>query len=449
MRTSPRTLALAAAIALLLSCSGEERAERDRGRGDGATPYVEVVEAREGSLPLEERVSGVVRASNQVAIGAEISGPVIEVMVRNGERVREGQILARQDSSALREQLRESEASLEIARGAVLEQDARVAELDARLQRLRALAADDLVSQQEVESLASQKIAADAGAAQARARVRQAEAAAAERRRLLERSVVRAPISGTIGSRDVEVGMNVSPGDVLFVIGDLGELTVEVPLTESMLEYVAPGQRVRILSTRLPGGGVDATLDRISPFLSEGSFSTVGEIDLTNPDGRLQPGMFVQVDLFYGESERATLVPVSALWEDVESGALTVWVVEGEPQRDADSGVPSARVVRRDVDLVGEGKVAAAVGGIGPGERVVVLGQHMFRGTEGEAKLRSITWDRVAELQSLQRDDLLEEFLDKQQRLARTIGARPLTNEEFLGSSIPMDPKDVSSAEGF
>lgn len=411
---------------------------------DSNEPYVEVVEAREGTLPLEERVSGIVKAENQVAIRAEIEAPIVEVLVRNGELVRRNQPLVRQNPNALQDQVRQGEAAVRLAEASARGEQARVEEIAARVARSRTLAAENLISQQELETLEAQLATTRASAAEAAARVDQAAANLAERRRELERAVVRSPIAGTIGRRNAEVGMIAGPGDVLFLIGDLNDLIVEVPLTEQMLDYVREGQTVRIHAPGLEGGFMEGTLARISPFLEAGSFSTVGEIEIQNPDGRLRPGMFVQVDLLHGESERGTLVPSSALWEDPRTGAVSAWVVSEPDMISADRG----HVKRRDVSVIGEGHLAAAVGGVRPGEWVVVLGQHLFEGNAGDARLRSITWERVVELQSLQREDLLEEYLAKQQRLARILGPRPLSNEEFLGSSAPVDPERVLPADG-
>ena len=431
------------AAALLPSCGQGEAADEEQ---DSTTPYVEVVEAREGALPLEERVSGIVRARNQVAITPEIEAPILQVFVRNGETVRKGQPLVRQDPSAFSDRVREAEAAVRLARASADEERARLGELQSRVARSRRLAQDDLLSQQDLDSLEAQLAAARASAVQAEARVEQAVAALSDVRRDLERATLRAPVPGTVGRRNAEVGMVAGPGDVLFVIGDLNDLIIEVPLTEKMLRQVREGQPVRIQSPALDGGTLDATLVRISPFLQSGSFSTVGEIEIENRGGRLQPGMFVQVDLLYGQSEQATLVPTSALWEDPATGRITAWVVSSPAEVGA-SPDQVGHVTRRDIQVIGEGRLSAAISGVQPREWVVVLGQHLFEGNEGEARMRSIGWERVTELQSLQREDLLEGYLAKQRRLAQLLGPHPLSNEEFLGSATPIDPENVSPAD--
>jgi hypothetical protein len=157
--------------------------------------------------------------------------------------------------------------------------------------------------------------------------------------------------------------------------------------------------------------------------------------------------MFVQVDLLYGESEQGTLIPASALWEDPATGVITAFVVQSAKDR-APSASNTAEVRKREITVIGEGRAAAAVSGVQPGERVVVIGQHMFEGDGGQARVRSTTWERVAALQSLQREDLLEDYLARQQRLAKALGSRPFTNEEFLGATPREDSRLPKPAGG-
>jgi RND family efflux transporter MFP subunit len=434
----------AALAALGLACGGPVGGDGRTEEEQTVIPAVEAVQARFGSLPLEERLTGTVRAHNQVAIHAEITAPVVEVMVRSGEAVERGQPLVRLDDRTLRDQLRAAEANLRLAEAAAREARARLAELEAQVVRSRALAAEELISELELETQEAQLLAGEAAADQADARVEQSRAVVEERRTALDRTLVRAPVEGRVGQRQAEVGMIADPGTVLFVIGDLDELIVEVPLTEEMLGYLRAGQRVRIASEALEGGStISAELSRISPFLATGSFSTLGEIDVRNPGGRLSPGMFVTVDVMYGESEQATLVPTSAIWEDPRTGLRGVWVVESMPSvalPTGDAGLPpDVRPVElRRVELLAEGRFSVGVRGVEPDEWVVTVGQHLLRPDEG-ARVRAVTWDEVQGLQALQREDLLHRFLEKQQEVARATGSapelRPLYEEPASPSS--------------
>lgn len=441
-------------FALLTAACGSEGA---REATEPEAPPVEALEARSGTLPLEERLNGVVRADNQVSVRPEVAGRVVEVLVRSGERVRKGQPLVRLETQGLRDQVREAQADVDLARAEAAEARARVTELEAEVTRTRALAAEGLVSAMQLDTLEARMQAAEAAAAQARARVSQADAGADRQRFGLQQAVVRAPADGHIGRREVEVGTLADPGTPLFVLGDLDDLVVEIPLTETMLSFIEVGQPVTVTPRGVPtdsagaSATLRATLSRISPFLEPGSFTTTGEIDLTAAQG-LRPGMFVTVDVLYGESDRATLVPAAALWEDPQTGIQGVYVfdrapVSAETGRPPDSppldgpGADTATdptaeaypVTLRQVDVVAEGRATLGVTGIEPGEWVVVMGQHLLAGAEEpRARVRATSWDRLLALQDLQREDLLASFLDRQRQAARERGAEPPTNAEFL-----------------
>lgn len=463
---------LAAFLMLLVGCGGADGQERGPGERPRIAPAVEVLEARSGGLPLEEELSGVVKARNQVAIRPEISATVTSVLVRSGERVERGQPLVRLDAQSLQDQLRQAEAALRLARASAAEARARVAEVNAQVSRTRVLHAEELVSDMDLETQEAQLAAVRAQAEQAQAQVEEAQATVQERRTEAEKTVVRAPVSGRVGRRNAEVGMGVDPSTTLFLVGDFDELIVEVPLTEGMLGHVDEGAPVRIQAAALGEEPLSAAIDRISPFLEEGSFSTTAEIDVTNPGGRLRPGMFVTVDVLYGRSERATLVPASALWEDPESGELGVYVLDGEadlpaPVREgqeiSEQAYPFAL---RPVEVLAEGEAMAGIQGVQPGEWVVTVGHQLLHdaaqgggrgGPEGRrgagegpvtptggepggpvvARVRGADWDRVLELQRLQREDLLESFLEKQRTVARALGAE-----------IPDDPAAVDEVMG-
>lgn len=390
-------------------------------------PLVEVVRARSGALPITERVTGTVKARNQVEIRAEVDAPIVEVYVRGGEAVRKGQPLVRHRDVELREQLRRAEADVQVAEAAARQERARAGEVEAQVRRSRTLAAEKLISEAELETLEAQLAAARAAADEAAARIAQARAIADERRAALSRTIVRAPVDGRIGQRNAEVGMLARADTLLFLIGDLDRVIVEIPLTQEVLVKVRDGAPVLI---QAGGDSRRATLSRISPFLSAGSRSAIAEIDLPNDDGRLRPGMSVNVDVVSGQSQAATLVPLSALHEDPRSGRLSVFVTAEAPQEQA------RPVTNRAVDVLARSSGTAAVTGVKDGEWVVSSGQHLIaRDDATTVRVRPTTWERIMQLQGLQREDLLADFLDKQQAIARTKGAEPPPSEQYLGGS--------------
>lgn len=434
---SVRALALLVLVSLAGACGGAGGEEGRDGPGEygdeAAIRTVEAVQARRGGLPLRERLTGTVRATGQVVIYPQVSGPIVEVLAENGDYVERGDPLVRIRPQISQSQLDQAQANLEVARAEAQRAKANVEELEARFDRTLMLAEDSLVSAETVETERSQLEAARATYSQAQAQVRQAEATVTERREAVGQTVVRAPISGRVGQRNAEVGMQVDAGTALFTVGSLDRMRVEVPVTQEMLGRLREGQRVEIRAESLPDTVITAEISRISPFLEEGSFSAEAEIDVPNEAGTLIPGMFVTVDVFYGESELATLVPKSAVYEDPNTGRLGVFVAPSlgleiqpvPPSGEDGTGpfTPPTPLRFRAVDVVAEGGQLVGLDGVEAGEWVVVVGQHLLSTAEGEgpvtARIRPITWERIVGLQQLQRQDLLRQFMEKQQRLAR------------------------------
>ena len=388
-------------------------------------PAVEVVQAREGVLPLVERVTGTVRASGEVAIFPETSGPVVEVLAQNGDAVRKGDPLVRIQAAGSEAQLLQARSNVAVAEAELREIDATLKDLRTQFARTQALDERGLVSREVLETQRSEVEAMEASLARARAQVAAARATVAERSETQRQTVVRAPISGRVGQRNVEVGMRVDSQTQLFIIGRLDRMRVEAPVAQEVLTHVRGGQRVELRPDDGPADPIEATVSRVSPFLEPGSFSAEVEIDLPN-EGRLVPGMFVTVDIYYGESEPATLVPTSAVYEDPTSGEEGVFVLPDGALAGVAPGVLTADPVTvpfRAVDILASGRQTVGLAGVKPGEWVVVIGQHLLAVRSGEeaprARVRAAEWDRVLELQGLQREDLLREFMERQRRIAR------------------------------
>jgi RND family efflux transporter MFP subunit len=434
MRGTMTWLQGSGALVLALALTSCKEAE-SRVSNEPVVPSVEAVEARYGALPLSERLTGTVRAAGQISIYPEASGPIVEVMARNGDPVRAGDPLVRIRAEVSRNQLQQSEAGVASARASRDRALATVADLERRFERSESLARDNFISQEEFESLKTDLAEARAELAQAEAQVDRAEGALGESLESVRQTVVRAPIDGTVGRRNAEVGMFVTGSTPLFTIGRLETMEVDVPVTQEMLSRLRPGQTAEIRSESLGDSVIRAEVSRISPFIEPGSFSAELQIDVDNTGRSLLPGMFVTVDVLYGESREATLVPKSAIYEDPATGAVGVYVAPSiglevpldmptEESGEMPAMTPPTPAEFQRVDILAEGRHVVGIEGIEPGSWVIVVGQHLVAGGrpgEGptKARVRPIRWERLLELQGLQREDMLRQFMEKQQQIAR------------------------------
>lgn len=407
-------------VIFFAACSGENNYNTGQ---NSVIPSVEAVQAQFGSLPLEERLSGSVRSQQQVEIYSRISAPVEEIYVQNGDQVEVGDPLVRLRDREYRERLRQAEADLRINRAREKQAEASLNEAQSQLNRQQILADRELSSDIELERIQAQKQSAEANYELALAQVEQAESNVAEQKEILDYTIVRSPIDGTVGQRNADVGMQVDNSTRLFIVGNLNDAKITVNLTERMLSYIYKDQTVRIQSENLGDRMLEGTVSRISPFLGAGNFSTEAEIDIENTRDLLIPGMFVTVDIFYGESEQATIIPLSAIYRHPRTGETGVFIAsefgaETEPVEQVDSANPPplsepTAVEFVSIEVIARGRESAGVAGIQSGDWVVTVGQNMLINNEsGTARVRAVSWNRIMDMQQLQPQDLLRNVMN-------------------------------------
>lgn len=410
---------------ILISCSGDS--ELSENSSGGIIPAVEAVQSRFGSLPLTQRLSGIVEAKNQIEIYPEVTAVVEEVFVKDGEPVKKGDPLVRLRDKEFQKRLKQATAGYQIAVAQLKQAEARLNELKSELRRTETLAEHGLASATDLENKQTRAISAEADVSLAKARVEQAKATAEERKESLSQTLIRSPITGSVGNRNAEVGMLVSGNTQLFTLGQLDQVRINVILTDRMLNYIREGQRVEILNEHSAEGVLQAKLSRISPFLNPVTHSTDAEIDLDNPDRILKSGMFVTVDIFYGESEQATLVPLSALFENPTTGATGVYVTEASINSEQIISAKNNQSVALSepvdfkfipVDVIAKGRMEAGIRGIDSAKWVITLGQNLLGGENGQARVRPVKLAWVDKLQKLQREDLMEGLIRKQQQVS-------------------------------
>ncbi|MDH4557182.1 efflux RND transporter periplasmic adaptor subunit [Pseudomonas sp. BN417] len=316
-------------------------------------PPISVSAEKAVELPWQSRLPaiGTLKAFQGVDLTVEASGTVQDVLFLSGEKIKLGQPLIQMDSDVERATLATAEAELSLAR--------------VEFERGRSLVSRQNISKSEFDRLASELQAATGKVAQLKA--------------LLDKKRIVAPFSGTIGIRQVDVGDFLSSGTTIATLQDLNTLFVDFFLPEQSAPLLAVGQKVRISVAAFPGEFFEGDVAALNPKVEESTRNLQVRAMLQNPDGKLLPGMFANLDvLLPGEQERV-VVPESAITYTLYGNS--VYVVsekknaEGQPEKGQD-GQPQLVVERRFVET-GErrdGKVVVQKG-LEPGERVVTSGQ--------------------------------------------------------------------------
>lgn len=381
---------------------------------------VEAVEQRIGNLPLVHRTTGEMRARNQVEIYPEISARIMQVNVNDGDRVNEGDTLVQLRDDAVREQLNQARHDHEIARAQLRQSQADLRRLEAQFERLQELRERELETALELETLQADIDAAEASVDLARSQMNRAESMIEEQRTNLENTVVRAPVDGVVGNRDAEVGQRVDSGNRLFQIGDVDNMRIYVMLTENMSQVIEPGNRAEIITSNGQNNPVEATVERVSPFLDPVTHTTVAQLEVAENTANLRPGMFVTLDIFYGQTDETTLIPQTALYDHPVEGETGIYVadmsaverelsLEGEPGGQARQITPAPVPVQFvPVDVLSQSRGVAGITALDDTEAwIITIGQHQLAEWDSDqAYVREVDWDHVLDLQSRQARDM-------------------------------------------
>jgi multidrug efflux system membrane fusion protein len=361
-------LSLVLLAAMLVACSRAPESERK----GGAPPPVPVVVATavQKPVPVQLRAIGNVQPSNAVTVRSRVGGILAKIHFKEGEDVREGQLLFTLERGPLEADLRQAEANL--ARDLAQYQNA---QKDA--ERYAQLARQGFVAQQEYDRL---KTAADALAATVRA----SRAAVENARIQLGYATIRAPMVGRTGALQVHEGDVIKASDTaLVVINQLRPIDVAFALPERELPEVRRYQTAGSLevSAVIPPGGPPLAQGRLT-FIDNRVDPTTGTIQLkatfANDDSRLWPGQFVNVVLTLTTEPAAVVVPTPA----VQTGQEGRYVFVVKPDQTVESRPVT---VAREV---GEETVIAQ--GVGAGETVVTDGQlRLFPGARVEPKTQA------------------------------------------------------------
>ncbi len=357
----------------------DDGSEARRGGSDAPVP-VEVAAVRTGTLETERALSGALEPAAQIVLTAELDGTVEEVAVDLSDSVAPGGLLARLDAREQRQLAAAARAELEVAQArANAMRSAR--DLAARtLERSNALEDRGLLSGRALDETRSASERAEADLAIAEAEVARARANAQSARLRLQRTEVRGRWSEEDGPRQVSMrhvdeGARVRVGDPLFTLVDTDPLLVVVQVGPTDYARLAVGQVVALVAGESSGPGnreggaavgqVEGQVARIAPDFDPTTRQARVEIEIANPEGRLQPGMFVRARATVDRARSGTLVPETALAP--RSGTHVVFLVR--------DGV--AHEVPVDVLLRADG--TALVEGADLQGDVVVLGHERLR----------------------------------------------------------------------
>jgi RND family efflux transporter MFP subunit len=247
--------------------------------------------------------SGYVTARRQATVSSKITGKVVEVMIEEGMRVEDGEVLARLDAVDAGAQRELSQSQLEAARTQLQEIRAQLALADKTLARSRELLGRKLVAQSAFDEAESQRDALAARVATAQRNVEVAQDGLRLAEIGVDNTVVRAPFAGVVTVKAAQPGEMISPISAgggftrsgIATIVDMDSLEVQVDVNEAYIGRVKPGQDVEAVLNAYPDWKIPARVIAIVPTADRGKATVKVRIALEAKDTRIVPEMGVRV----------------------------------------------------------------------------------------------------------------------------------------------------------
>jgi RND family efflux transporter MFP subunit len=329
---------------------------------------VQMAPATKGDISASMTVVGNLIGLQTVDIVPRTAGRLVTVNVQLGDPVRRGQLLAKIEDFEIVEQVKQAEASLEVARATIRQREADLKVAELNFDRSKNLYQRQLLAKQALDDAESRFLAAQAQLDLAKAQAIQTSARLEELQINLGNTRIISPVDGFVGRRNIDPGAWAAQNAPVVSVVDISRLRLVANVVEKDLRLVNIGDPARVEVDAFPGETFKGRIARVSPVLDPATRTAPVEVEIVNSDNRLKPGMYAKVLLTIEERTDTTLVPKVAV-VDFE-GKRGVWVPEGENK----ARFAAVKIGLEDAERV------EILAGISPGDRVV---------TDGAASLRA------------------------------------------------------------
>jgi membrane fusion protein (multidrug efflux system) len=297
--------------------------------------------------PATLNVIGTMEAVQGVTVSADLPGAVARVAFDSGKSVHEGDILVELDTRQERAQLAALEAQRDLAK--------------VNFGRMQQLVDEGVISRMEYDQASSQQKATEANVAEIRATI--------------ERKTIHAPFSGILGIRQVNLGQYLSAGQAIVSLQALNPIYVNFGVPQQTLSQVAVGHSVHVAKEDLPNAAFSGRVTAVDSVVNEATRNIQIQATLSNPEGKLRPGMFVQVEVPLGAARSVIALPASAINYAPYGDSVFVITDLKDP-----SGKTYRGVQQQFVKVEGaRGDQVAIISGVNPGDEVVTSGVFKLR----------------------------------------------------------------------
>ena len=308
---------------------------------------VTTIVAQREQWPASMSVIGTMEAVHGVVVSADLPGTIARINFDSGKAVREGDVLVELDTRQERAQLTSLEAQRDLAR--------------VNFDRMQKLVNEGVISRMEYD--------------QATAQQRATEANVAEIRATIERKTIRAPFSGILGIRKVNLGQYLSAGNPVVSLQALNPIYVNIGVPQQAAGQVPVGRKLRITTEDVADQVFTGNVTAIDSVVDEATRNIQIQATLSNAEGKLRPGMFVQVEVALGANRPVISLPASAISYAPYGDSVFVVTDLKDPKGHTYRGVR-----QQFVKVEGSrGDQVAVISGLNPGDEVVSSGVFKLR----------------------------------------------------------------------
>jgi RND family efflux transporter MFP subunit len=289
--------------------------------------------------------SGYVTARREATVSSKVTGKVTEVLIEEGMKVTNNQVVARLDDSNVKASLETAKAQLESAKSALAETEAQLKDADQEFSRTTELAKQHIASQSDLDLAESNAKALQAHLAQQKLDIVVAERQVAEWQQQLDDMIIRAPFDGVITTKDAQPGEMISPISAgggftrtgIGTIVDMASLEIEIDVNESYINRVEPGQPVEATLDAYPNWKIPCKVIAIIPTADREKSTVKVRVGFDQLDPRILPDMSVKVafrDSGATAAVRTVIVPKNSVLN--RDGRDVVFVIrDGHAERRA------------------------------------------------------------------------------------------------------------------
>ena len=393
-------------------------------RASGKKVEVQTGKVAKKDLVSKVSASGEIRPKKFVNVSSDVAGRIVRLLVKEGDQVKRGQVLARIDAKRFEESARQSEAGLGASRSDL---DRAIADLELSrqgLERQKKMHADKLISDQLLDQAESEFKMKQAAVESQRKRVTQQSAIVATNQDDLGKTVVVAPMDGVVTSLQKEEGETVigaqsfSP-TVICVVADLSVMEVEILVDETDIRNLSLGQAAEVRVDALEGSIIQGEVTEIgSSAIPRGAAAATGSnvnnsnqakdfkvtVTLKAPPATLRPGLNATADVITARRDGVIAAPIQAVVvRQIEKDGKVVDPAIGQA---GDSGNTPARTAKLEekegIFLVQDGKAVfkmvktGIIGdsdieileGVKDGDEIVIGSYRTLRTLRNEAQLK-------------------------------------------------------------